>query len=229
MQDTLTNEETIKQEALTIVKQATLVKITDQPSYDFACALLTEQIKPFRKRWQDYWEDVKKPAYAAYKAIQAKFNEGDEPLAKAERQVKAEIIVWEAEQDRIRMELQRKAEEDARKAEEEERSRLAALAEIEGASEEEVESITAAPMVVVAPPVAPTYQRAAGVSTRENWKCRVTDMKKLCAAIGKGQVPVNYVLPNEPALNARAKADKATLNIPGVVSYNDPVISGRSR
>jgi len=230
MPDTLsTSEETIKQEALSIVEQAKIVRIVDQVSYDSACFLLLEQIKPFRKRWQEYWEAVKGPAYQAYRAILDKFNEGDRPLESAERQVKAEIAKWDAEQERIRQELQRKAEEEARKAEEEERLRVATLAEASGATEAEVNSIVDAPVTVVAPPVAPTYQKASGVSTRENWKAKVVDIKKLCAAIGKGQVPVTYVLPNESVLNNRAKADRATLNIPGVVAYNDPVVSGRSR
>jgi hypothetical protein len=230
MPDTLTtNEETIKQEALTVIERAKIVRITDQETYDGACSILLNEIKPFRKRWAEYWDEIKKPAYAAYKAIQAKFSEGDEPLERAERQVKMEIAKWDAEQERIRQELQRKAEEEARKAEEEERLRVATLAEESGASPEQVNAIVDAPVTAVATPVASTYAKAAGVSTRENWKAKVTDLKKLCAAVGKGQVPLSYVIPNEAALNARAKADKATLNIPGVVAYNDPIVSGRSR
>lgn len=230
MPDTSTqDEQLIKQEALTIVEQAKIIKISDQPSYDHACSLLLDNVKPFRKRWAEYWATVKDPAWKAYQAIQAKYNEGDKPLEAAERQIKSEIARWDTEQERIRMELQRKAEEDARKAEEEERLRIATLAEESGATEEQVNEIVNAPVLVVAPPVAPTYQKASGMSTRENYKARVTDMKKLCAAIGKGTVPVTYVLPNEAVLNARAKADKNTMNIPGVVPYNDPIVSGRTR
>jgi hypothetical protein len=230
MLDTLTtNENEIKQEALTVVEQAKIVKITDQPSYDNACSLLLDQIKPFRKRWNEYWESVKAPAWAAYKAIQEKFNEGDRPLEAAERQVKIEIARWDAEQERIRQEAQRRAEEEVRRAEEEERLRVATLAEQSGASANEVDAIVDAPIVTVAPLVQPTYQKASGINTRENWKARVVDMKKLCAAIGKGQVPITYVLPNDSVLNARAKADKATLNIPGIAPYNEPIVAGRSR
>lgn len=230
MPDTLTqSEQEIKQEALTVVEQAKIIKITDQKSYDHACSLLLDQVKPFRKRWEEYWESVKQPAYQAYRAVLNKFNEGDAPLEAAERQIKGEIARWDTEQERIRQQLQRQAEEDARKAEEEERLRVATLAEESGATEEQVMEIVNAPVMAIAPPVAPTYQRASGMSTRENYKARVVDMKKLCAAIGKGTVPITYVLPNESVLNARAKADKNTLNIPGVVPYNDPIVSGRTR
>ena len=230
MPDTLTTtEQEIKQEALTVVEQAKIVRITDQESYNGACSLLLDQIKPFRKRWMEYWSGVKEPAYAAYKAILDKFNDGDKPLEAAEKQVKNEIARWDAEQEKIRQKLQRKAEEEARQAEEEERLRVATMAEESGATAEEVNAIVDTPVTAVAPPVQPTYQKASGIGSRENWKARVTDMKKLCAAIAKGTLPVTYVLPNQSALDARAKADKGTLNIPGVVPYNDPIISGRSR
>jgi hypothetical protein len=232
MQDTLTTtDQEIKQEALTIVEQAK-VKIIDQRSYDYACDVLLNRIKPFRARWTAYWKGENAPvtlAYRAYKSVLGKFTEGDEPLEQAERLVKSAILKWDQEQERIRQELQRKAEEEARQREEEERLRAATLAEETGASKEEVEAIVNTPAVVVAPPVQPTYQKASGVSSRENWKAKVTDMKKLCAAIGKGLVPVTYVLPNESVLNARAKADRQTLNIPGVAAYNEPIVSGRSK
>ncbi len=231
MSDTLTttSEQEIKQEALTVVEQAKVVKIVDQESYDHATSLLLDQIKPFRKRWLAYWSEVKNPAWAAYQAIQKKFTDGDKPLEEAERQVKAEIARFDAEQERIRQQLQREAEEHARKVEEEERLRWAAMAEESGATPEEVNAIVDTPVTAVAPPVEPTYQKASGIASRENWKARVVDLKKLCAAIAKGTVPPNYVLPNESVLNARARADKGTLNLPGVVPFNDPIISGRSR
>lgn len=230
MPDTLTTtEQEIKEQALTVVEQAKVVKITDQESYDHACSLLLEQIKPFRKRWLEYWAAVKNPAWAAYQAIQKKFTEGDKPLEEAERQVKQEINRWDQEQEKIRQELQRKAEEDARKAEEEERLRIAAMAEESGATEEEVNAIVDTPVTAVAPPVERTYLKSSGISSRENYKARVTDMKKLCAAIAKGTVPATYVQPNQSALDARAKADKLTMNVPGVQPYNEPVISGRMR
>lgn len=222
-------EENLKQEALTVVQRAALVKIVDQQTYDAAAVLLTEKIIPFRKRWKEYWEQLRKPAYEAYQAVLDKFSEGDKPAERAEKQVKAAIRDWDIEQERIRQELQRKAQEEAEERERQERLAAAVMAEDSGASVEEVEAITAAPVIVVAPPVEPTYQKVSGVSRRANWKCKVTDLKKLCAAIGRGQVPTEYVIPNESALNARAKADKGTLNIPGCVAYDDPIVSGRAK
>ena len=220
-------EQELKQEALTVIQQAALVRITDQQTYNSAAALLTDQIIPFRKRWKEYWETLRVPAYNAYQAVLGKFNEGDKPAEQAERQVKAEIRRWDDEQARIQQENQRKAQEEAERLEREERLKAAVVAEQSGAAPDQVEAILESPVAVVAAPVQPTYAKAAGVSGRDNWKCKVTDMKKLCAAIGKGMVPANYVEPNEQVLNARAKADRETLNLPGCTPWNDRVISGR--
>lgn len=221
-------ENELRQE-LTVVQQAQLVKITDQHSYDGAARFLTEQIIPFRKRWAAYWEPLKKSASDAHKAICAKFNEGDEPAEKAERTVKAEIRRWDDEQERIRQQEQRKAQEEAERLERERLLAEAVIAEESGAAPEQVEAILTAPITAVAEPVQPTYERASGVSKRDNWKCRVTNMKDLCKAVAQGKVPANYVLPNESVLNARAKADRETLAIPGCQAWNDSIISGRSR
>lgn len=222
-------EQELKTQALTVVDRAKSITIVDQASYDAACSLLVDEIKPFRARWKDYWENVKKPAYAAYKAILDKFNEGDKPLEAAESAIKKEILRFENEQKRLAEERQRQAQREAEEAARREQDQQAEYAAMAGVSEEEVEQITQAPVLVVAPPVEPAFDRASGVSTRSNWKARVTDLKKLCAAIGKGQVPVTYVLPNQQALDARAKADKSTMNVPGVVPWDDKTVAGRTR
>lgn len=215
-------------EELTIV-QASIVKIVDQQSYNAATELLLKRILPFRKRWKEYFEELRKPAYETYQAVLRKFKEGDEPAERAERAVKSEIGRWDAEQERIKQEAQRKAQEEAERKEAADRAAEAVFMEEMGATEEEVQAVVTAPSVAVAAPVEDAYERTSAISKRANWKCRVTDMKALCKAIGAGKVPVNYVLPNESVLNARARADGETLNIPGCKAFNDPVISGRSR
>lgn len=237
MPDTLTiNENEIKTEALTVVEQAKAVVIRDQETYDSASALLVSVIKPLRKKWTDFWYGgATDPgpiplAHKAYKAVLDKFNAADGPLEQAEKSVKSALIHWEQEQQRIQQELQRKAQQEAERLEEEERLQAATLAEESGASTEEVKAIAESKTPVVAAPVEPTFRRATGVSKpRDNWKCRVTDLKALARAVGAGKVPVEYILPNETALNARAKADRGTMNVPGCMAVNEPIIAGRSK
>jgi hypothetical protein len=221
------NEEALRNESLTIVEQSKIVIIRDQESYNQATDLLLKRIQPFRKQCKEYFDSMREPAYRAYKAIMERFSEADGPLELAERHVKSAILTWDQEQERRRQQLQREAEEAARKAEEA-RMNAASVAEDLGASEEEVEAIANSIAPVVAEPIAPLYQRASGVSTRDNWSARVVDIKKLCAGVAKGTVPISYVEPNMTALNARARADRQTMNVVGVVAVNTPVVSGRS-
>ncbi len=229
MPEVIEQEVELKQEALTVIQRAQLVKITDQPSYDSATSLLLDEIIPWRKKWAAYWNPITTTAYTVWKGLKEKFNEGDAPAEAAERQVKQEIRRWDDEQERIRQELQRKAQAEAEREAEEERLRAAIVAEESGASEQEIATIVDAPVAVVAAPVQATYAKVSGISKRDNWKAKVTDLHALVKAAAKDKSLLPYLLPNDQALNARAKADKQTLNLPGVVAYNDSVISGRSR
>ncbi len=210
-------------------KSGAAIIITDQGSYDHAALLLVKMIQPFRKRWKEYWQGPIQAAHQAHKVVLAKFNEGDEPAKKAEEMIKHEIRAWDIRQEELRQERQRAEQRAVEEREARERAAQAAFAEEEGAPPAEIEAIVSAPSIAVAEPVAETYQKVTGISKRENWKARVTDLKKLAAAVAKGQVPANYILPNEQVLNARAKADKQTMSVPGVVPYNDFVISARGR
>jgi len=219
----------LRQDLTTITAGMGGIEITSQETYDRVALFLVKTVQPFRKRWADYWAEPKRLAWEAHKAIVAKFNEGDEKAEQLEKAIKLEIRKWDDEQERIRQERQRAEQRAVEEREARERAAQAAFAEEEGAPPAEIEAIVSAPSIAVAEPVAETYQRVSGISKRDNWKCRVLDIRKLCAAIAKGTVPVNYVLPNEKVLNARARADKGTLNLPGCVPYNDAMITGRSR
>lgn len=228
---TMQVESELKQQALTVIDRAKIVKISDQASYDQAASLLADEIKPIRKRWSDYWRGPDKQsgplalAYRAYDSLMEKFNQGEKPLKEAEDSVSMAIRRWDAEQVRIREERQRKAQQKAEEAARLEREKEAEFAAISGAPEEQVEAIASAPVIVVAPPVE-TYERRVGIGIRKlAWRARVTDLKKLCAAIGKGLAPTTFVEPNMTTLNQRANADKDCMNIPGVQSY-DPNLTG---
>jgi hypothetical protein len=222
----------IRQESLTVIEQANAITIIDQPTYDRATHMLLSVIKPLRSKWTEFWYGSANNgpiplAHRAYKSLLDKYNEADKPLELAEASIKNKIRVWDDEQTGIQQELQRKADEEARERERQEREQMVASDPF--ASEEDAKAIIEAPSTAIARPVEPTYTRAAGVSKRENWKARTTDIKALALAVAKGKVPPNYILPNEPVLNARAKADRQTMNVPGVIPFNDSVISGRSR
>lgn len=226
-------EQELRTELAKVEKIAAIV-IRDQESYDSAANALLA-VKSWRKSWKWYWygnEDTPGPitlANRSWKSLLAKFGERDEPAEKLERDLGRKILAFDNEQRRIQEEKQREAQRKAEADEEARRAQAAFEMEEAGIDDAEIAEVVYAPITAVAAPVEPTYQKAQGVSRRENWKARVVDLKKLCKAIGAGKVPVEYVEPNMTALNARAKADKSTLDLPGVEAYDDPIISGRSK
>jgi hypothetical protein len=222
-------EVALKEQAITVIQRALMVRITDQESYTAACAILTQEIKPFRKRWAEFWDEIKKPMRQAVNAVQDKFNTGDRPLEQAESFIKSEIRRWDAEQERVRQERQRQAQEEAEAKARQELLELVAIAKDAGAPERQVQEMAATKERVFAPAVQPTYTKAAGVGGRDNWKCRVLDIKALCVAVASGTCPTSYVIGNESVLNSVAKSEHDNLSIPGCEPYNERVISGRSR
>jgi len=204
------------------------LEIRDQASYDRAALFLIKTIAPFRKKWAEYWAPVKEQTHEAHKAVVAKFKEGDEPAERAEKDIKAAIRKWDDAQETLRQERQRVAQRAAEEREARERAAQAAFAEEEGAPPAEIEAIVSAPSIAVAEPVPETYAKIKGISRRPHWVAEVRNLKALCAAIAKGTVPVNYVLPNQQVLNSRANADRETMQVPGVIAKNDSIIAGRS-
>lgn len=243
MSETITTQEQeLTQQSLTVVERAKAIVITNQETYNAACSFLLDVVKPFRRNWKAYWygSDAApgpiKLAYSSYNSLLDKFNERDDPAEVAEKTVKQATLVWEAAQEKLTQERQRVAQEEADRNAEEERLHAAIVAEQSGASDEEVEAIVQAPVMAIAAPVAPTFQRAAGMSKpRDNWKCRVISVVSLCKAIGSGKL--KFARSDEikvaeffaTLLAKKASADKSTLNIPGVVPYNDPIAATRRR
>ena len=233
MEETIAvREQELKDETLSVIQRAKIVKIIDQESYNSAASLLADEIKPIRKRWSDYWRGADKQsgplslAYRAYDSLMEKFNQGEKPLKEAEDKLAMDLRRWDAEQARVREEMQRQAQLKAEEEAKIEAEKQSVFAEMGGASEEEVKAIASSPRQVVAAPVEPTYERRAGLTRKLSWKAKVVDLKKLCAAIGKGTVPTTFVVPNDTALNSRANSDRTTMNVPGVIAY-DPNFTGK--
>lgn len=123
--------------------------------------------------------------------------------------------------------------EQRRKAEEAERARR--QAEIEAASAREAELAQAAELGIEAPPPPPpeplppaivtniTGTAGSKVGTREVWKYRIVDIKK---------VPEQYLVPpeervNKAVLNALAKSQKENAKVKGIEFYAEDTIQSR--
>ena len=151
------------------------------------------------------------------------------PIETAKTILRRGIGAFAAEQERIRLDLERKAQEQARKNEEEMRLALAVQAEDLGATPETTNEILSTPLGTAPRAVSPTYQKVAGVSTSQRWHAEIIDLKALVRAVGEGKASIEFLEANLVALNGLARALKGTMNIPGVRAVAEPTVSARTR
>lgn len=230
MIETITKNEEM---ALTWPEKAKALVITDAASYQVAANLKID-LATLRKAIVADNEAPKKAAAAAHKAACEHENKYLKPVQEAEAIIVSSIKKWQDEQERLRRIEQARLEAEARAAAEAERKRREEEAAAIRKAEEEA-ALNAAiaagdddiaplppveayiePAPYIPPPVAaPTYEAVKGLGITRRWGAEVVDIKKLCRAVADGVVPESYVLPNMPALNSRAQADKQSL-IPGV-------------
>lgn len=214
--------------ALSWPSRAQAIVVRDQESYDAAASLVVE-IVTLERQIIEHHKPIKEAAFAAHRVACAAEKKLLDPIQQAKGIIKGAIGTWEREQERIRLEAQRKAEEEQRRIEEEERLNLAIEAEQAGACEETTQEILSTPVVVMPRPVvAPTFQRAAGVSTSQRWKAECIDIRALCKAIAEGRVSSELVQPNMVALSAMARAMKATFNVAGCRAVTETSVGVRT-
>ncbi len=149
-----------------------------------------------------YFKTMKDPAYASWKAICNRESEMLKPLDDFIKRKTKETSDYLTEQDRIRREEQRKADEDRQKKEQAERDKLnraADRAELKGneakaeALREKADQVFEAP-VIVQGAVDKTTRLATGtISQKKDVEIIVKDEKALLAAIMAGKAPMSII------------------------------------
>jgi hypothetical protein len=219
--------EQLEEVALAWPERAKAITITDQETYNGAATVLVE-IVAIRKQVQAHHKPIKEATNKAHKTAVAAEKKLLDPLTEAEGYIRKAIGAWDYEQERLRQEEQKRLEAIQRQADEDARLALAQEAEENGAEAETVDEILATPVVMPTAVAKPTFQHASGISTRQNWKAEVVDMKALCRAVASGQASAELVQPNMVALNRMAKAMRTTFNIPGCKAVTESVVGVRN-
>jgi hypothetical protein len=194
-----------------IVEWADALEITNNETFELAAERLTG-IKALQKAIMEDFEPSRKSLDKAKKDLLAQRNAHLEPLAEAERAIKAKIGGWQRLEHERQERERRAAMEKARKDEEERRQHLALVLESQGA-DEAANAVIDAPVVVAAPPP-PVAPKATGISTRKAWKFRITD---------QAAIPRDYMMPDEKAIGQVVRAMRERTNIPGVEVYSEDV------
>jgi colicin import membrane protein len=188
-------------------------KISTPVEYENSATVL-KKIKAGQKRLEELRTAITGPLNAALKAVNDLFRAPADKLAAAERSIKAEINRYAEEQERIRREEQRKADEAARKEQEKlqaQAQRAAEKGKVEKAAELEQRAAT-----VVAPVIHREPPKVTGISAREVWKAEVTDLAALVKAIAEGKAPLALVQANTTVVGQQARSLKQDFQVPGV-------------
>ncbi len=197
------------------------VAIKTQGDYERFAEIL-KAIKAMDKKVEENRVSVTRPLDAAKAAFQALIKPLQNKLSDAERVIKQAMIAYTEEQERARREQEEKLRKQAEADAEKERAKLQAKADkaIAAGKAEKAEELAqqAAQVQVVAPTLAPTVETPKGISYREKWTATVVNFKDL---------PDEYKVPNQQALDRVAQAMKGNLAIPGVTYKCEKILSSR--
>jgi hypothetical protein len=212
--------DTIKAETLPVVARASAIVVKTPEQYSEASDFL-KAVKGAQKRVTDFFSPMKSKAHEAWKAITTTEAATLKPLQDAEAQVKRVLVAYQAEQEAIRQAEQRRLQAAADEAARKERERLekeAAKLKTPELREARLEQAAAviAPVVTVAA-VTPVI---AGQSVRKTWKARV---------VNQALVPREWLVVNEKALDAFAKATKGAVPVAGVEMYEETGLASSSK
>lgn len=202
---------------------------------------MIKQAKRYQNKVVRYWKDLKATAHAAHADICSKEKALLEPVQKWEEKAKKECIIYQQEQERIRLKeqarldkIQREKDEAARKAEAdaliEQAISLAKSGDKEAAEEVEAEAeeVEEAPIqhhTAIAPVQAPVVK---GQSFSTTYKAEVFSLKLLAKGVGDGSVPVGAIKADMQWLNREAANYKETMKVPGVRAVKKTTMSSSS-
>jgi hypothetical protein len=212
----LVSPDTNDQEFSPIVERARALVVTNVEEHGTALVVLGK-LAAAEKRIKDIFEEPKKAAFSAHRAITGAESKLLGPISEAKALVAGKATVFEVEETRKAEEDLRRRQAEARKIEEE-RQLLDAIAADESGDKEGAAAILAAPTEVPVLSAAPNLATVAGIGSRTTWGARVSSLSALIKYVAEHPEWENLLEPNLPALNKLAQAQHEKLGIPGVVA-----------
>lgn len=198
------------------------VAIKDQAQYEAANSHLIT-IKGKIKELEELRRSITKPIDEGKKRIMDLFRVPLDKLDQAKGVLSRAIMSYSEEQEKKRLalqeKLQREAEDRARKEQERLQAR-AEKAEDKGQADKAEALLEQAAEVVPDPvPVVLEMPKPKGLAYRDNWKAVVVDVD---------QVPREYMIPDQKALDKIMQATKGTIKIPGIKAVNEKILMSRA-
>jgi len=217
----------LTQSADRVLAVAKAIKVDSPEMAEIAASELVT-IKTRAKDLDEERKSITKPMDDAKKAVMDIYKPAIERLGQAETALKDAISGYQKEQRRL---ADLAAAEAARKAREE-AEKMAAKAEkleAKGKAEDAEALRNVAAMTAAAPVTVSRPTKLAGVSTRKVWKANVADRAAAIKAMADNPAYQHLLTIDESALTKLAAAMKTPNSpIPGVVFYEDSVVSARA-
>lgn len=184
-------------------------------------------VKALAKQIEEKRTAITGPINKALREVNALFKPAKEWLGQAEQLLKAKLLEFQTEQERIAQELQAEADALAKK-EREKLERRAAKAKAKGKTEK-AEALSQVAETTTAPVIKSAAPKLAGIATRETWKAEVVDELALVKHIVEERRDLMRLVKIDQALlNAEARHLKDELNLPGVEVKKEASIAARA-
>lgn len=202
----------LESKSVELIEQAKSYKVSNQKTYEESAAylssvrILKSKIEAFFEPTIEKFKDTKRTADEGRKAEVDRMNVFLNPVVEAESILKKKCKDYEND-------CAQKAEEERLLKEKEERERIqkaAQTAEDWGEQEKSEELKEEAKEVEVK--AVKKVHKVSGLGIRRVWKVKIVDKSKL---------PIEYLDPNMPALNAKARELQKEFNIPGAEAYEE--------
>lgn len=176
-------------------------EVTDSDTNEMAISVI-KQADEYIEKIDNKFAAIKEPLASAVKSLNSLIKELKEPAEITKNNLRRRCLEWRLAEDKRIKEAQARLIEEAKKAQ-------AAWTPLDDSPEPQI-------------PVFQVPALRSGASTRKSpWKARITDMDKLWEAAIKDPRYREYFIPDQKALDAKARSMGAMFSVPGVESYQE--------
>lgn len=215
MENSLVLPEEVTKGMVVTEEEILALKVVDNDSY-LKAGHYVDLRKALKKEIKDKLDPICDATNKAHKKATAFRKEQLDKLIPADKYLDNQMTTWNVEQERLRKIEEDRLRREAEKKAEEQQLADAMEAEAQGA-DEEAEAILNEPVQVAPPIVEKTVPKVSGQTMTTTWRYKVTDQNK---------IPRQYMIPDEKALNALVKAQKDRTNIPGIEVFAENKMRG---
>ena len=196
------------------VRQAQGLRVVDQET-STAAQVVVSKLKDLLKGWKEYWKSSKDKVSAALQDLRDKEAVGVNIIQPEVARLSGEVVAWTEAERRKAFEAEeklRKAEWEARRAEEAQQKTLATAIEFEDVP---------APVVVPLPP-APVKPKVDEAQLRDHWTWELIpgEFEK---------IPHRFLKTDDGEITRYVTEFKDKAEIPGIRVFNKPILAQKRR